>query len=1048
MKRALAVAGTAVLAMAAAVCVHLWSLTTDRTDTSEDARPQRAARAPRPSGLADVAVSSSGGTLAIRGRVKGPGGPIPGAVVAAFTAAPEEAEDPLLRQICHTHDGDGDPLGHCEDDEASTAFAEAFAARQLERPALARAVTDAEGRFSLEGLAPGAYDVWAEREGGFASQLGQDAPADGVDLELEAGVLLRGKVEVDGVPPASTLLVSGLAVGFPRIFEAATGAGGAFTLGPLPATAHVVTSTTLEGYLGADRVVEVQQERDLSEVEMVLSSPRRVTGVVLDDGRPVPGVELELLGGPEKLAAVSDASGRFAFERVHPADYEVHGTAPFAAGTVPVSVPEDRDPEPVTLDLDPVGRLRGVVLDETGRPLKGALVFLAGHETMTTEENGRFELTRADGKERLIARANGYLLYEEELEVPPRTTLERNVVLRPAILLKGTVVDDTGQPVRAASVSLLPASGPESEESSTSTEEDGAFEMEASRSSGEVEVESRGYVPTRQAISASAPARIVLKHGATLTVRLVDTDGRPVTDAAVIASLLRGPDRRPFMARKESGEWQLAGLGAGEYRVEAHCELATEVRVVRVDGHSPGRLEMKLPATGEISGTVVSSIGAPVADAWVRAAEAVADGEVRYGNSTHTDEQGQFHLQAGRGGRYTLLAMKDNHPPADGIPATVDGAPVKIVLRDTASVRGRILYPDGAPARTFSIDGERERSSNGTFEREVTPGEQNLSITAPGFAPQVKSLNVREGESLDLGDVPLAEGRAVAIRVVDARSGAPVKGAQVHVAGLGVQGGPDEGTTVDQPSRRTRSDGSTELMHVPDGAFVEAEADGYQTSHQAIGPGGSAIIRLEPNGALRVVLDDPFDGPLWVSVEGPSDQMLPLDPTAGAIFRALPPGEYLVSAWSSPPEPGAGRWSGKLAPVQPVNVTLAAEGDGEVHLRLRSTGTDVTIRLSGGAPEWDANLFLLPPGVDLASLNLDSLRAHLDRMVLPERPMNRSGPAQFRRIPDGTYRVVAMVFGFNWRSFYVDPRPLVLPGGGARELQVTIPDDWRPERTE
>src|SRR5262249_29739959 len=153
-------------------------------------------RAPRTSGLADGAVARAAGVLAIRGRVVGPAGPVAGVVVAAFTPYDDE-KDPLRAALC-ADEADTLPVGGCTSGpEASAAVARSFASRELERPALARATTDGEGRFSLEGLAAGSYDVWAERQGAFASSPEQEAPAEDVELKLEPGMLLHGKVLVN-----------------------------------------------------------------------------------------------------------------------------------------------------------------------------------------------------------------------------------------------------------------------------------------------------------------------------------------------------------------------------------------------------------------------------------------------------------------------------------------------------------------------------------------------------------------------------------------------------------------------------------------------------------------------------------------------------------------------------------------------------------------------------------------------------------------------------------------------------------------------------------
>lgn len=1053
MKRVVAVAGTAVCALVAAVGVHLWATSSVTGTSGEHVAVPRPARPPRNGGLADGDVAASSGSLALRGRVVGPAGPVAGAVVAAF-APYDDATDPLARALCAgvdttADDADEDPFECRGGDEASVAVAEAFASRATERRPMARATTGADGKFALEGLAAGSYDLWAEREGGFARLTGQEAPAGDLELELEPGVLVHGKVEVNGGPPKGPLLVSGAVAGFPRIFEAQTGAEGAFSLGPVPAVDRAIVSTLLEGYLGAHEVVEDLGSVRSSESEVVLNldSPRRITGVVLDDGGPAAGVKVSLEGGDKEGVpdVTTDSAGRFTFEHVHPGDFSVSATKPFASGHESVTVPSDRDPPPVTVDLAPVGVVRGVVRDDGGHPVSDVTVFLTGHEVVHTGADGRFELTEAGPQERLLVRAEGFISLDEELKIPPGTVVEKEISLQRALLLRGTVVDEGGQPIHLANLTVRDETSADGNQAST--DKDGAFELEAATARTEVEVEAQGYVTARRAMAAGTPERVVLHKGGSLLVRLVDTDGRPVKDGMVMAVPLRGAaERRTVGAHRAQGlspnEHLMEGLTAGDYRLEVRTEAELEVRTVRSDGRARQELEVRLAAPGQISGVVVSSAGTPLADTYVRATEALDGDHTRTAASGRTDEHGEFHLSARRGGRYTLFAIKDNRPPVTSVAATVDGAPVKIVLSEPAKVHGRVLYPDGAPASGFVFNGERVKSPAGHFEQEVTSGDLHLTLAAPGYAPRVVNATVQPGEDRDLGDLSLAEGRTVAVRVVDARTNQPVGGASVHVTGIDASGDPELATSLDEPARRTHTDGSAALAHVPEGALVCVDADGYQSATAPLGRGTSEVVRLEPNGALRVFLDDPFEGPLWVSVEGAEDHTLPLDPRAGATFSKLPSGDYTVALWRSPPAPGQ-KWKGTLAPVQPVEISFPMEGTGEVHFRLRSAGTDVVVAVTGVASDADLQTLLIPEGVDIAELRNSPLSIKLEQVVVPERP-GQHGPAHFAHVPDGTYRVAAMIFGTSSGGMYVDPRPLVLGGGGAREVVLTVPDDWRP----
>lgn len=131
-----------------------------------------------------------------------------------------------------------------------------------------------------------------------------------------------------------------------------------------------------------------------------VKSPRNVSGKIVTstDNQPVADmmVRLQMYGG-EMLTAKSDANGEFSVPCFPGSYYTVAiGNENFAAAassaqTVTVAV--DTDPKPLLIKAVPAITLRGQVVDQSGKPVEGALVSSQGGTTATSDAAGEFSLT-------------------------------------------------------------------------------------------------------------------------------------------------------------------------------------------------------------------------------------------------------------------------------------------------------------------------------------------------------------------------------------------------------------------------------------------------------------------------------------------------------------------------------------------------------------------------------------------------------------------------------------------------------------------------------
>lgn len=276
---------------------------------------------------------------------------------------------------------------------------------------------------------------------------------------------------------------------------------------------------------------------------------------------------------------------------------------------------------------------------------------------------------------------------------------------------------------------------------------------------------------------------------------LADEDGRPVAGATVVALPPRGT--RPFTTTTDA---------AGRYRLPDGD--ATSVTVT-----APGFAPARAPATdppgdladvllvrlGRVHGVVVRPDGAPVAGATVHLAESPGD------RRTTSGPDGRFRFDdVARGPRGVWVADRSwaSRDAGTGpygwdpfevdVPAGGAAEPVSLVVVPAARLGGRVVDAVGAPAQATRVvavsDGHprvpvtgRSRPSDGRFELDgLVPGVgyrvRAWALEAP---PALEVMASRTAEDVVLRGDGRRDG-LVGLRVVDARSGAPVVGARLR----------------------------------------------------------------------------------------------------------------------------------------------------------------------------------------------------------------------------------------------------------------------------
>jgi uncharacterized GH25 family protein len=538
------------------------------------------------------------------------------------------------------------------------------------------ATTDGDGRYRLEGIAPGTRSVQAEHKSyrratkELEVRLGENS----VDLRLEGGVEVRGRVVDEGGTPVASARVS-LRAG-PRSWnqpDALSGADGSFSLdGVADGTYRVVADK--EGFARGREGVEVTVAgSSVSGIEVKLTAGGSIVGQLSGlDFAELSTVQITL-GGSRQSGQVSP-DGSYRIDHVEPGEQRVTASLPGGSRQAEGRVTLEPGAPEARLDLEFTGglTLTGRVL-RNGEAVSGLNVMLSGGALSgrhgDTDHQGRFRFEGLDaGSYELQVygfRSGSHHRQAVELSADRDVLIELHTVA-----VSGRVVDAADQaPIPNAQVILTAAQPDEADPWQTT----------------ETSTDSRGVFRLRDVAEGSWKVRALLAGYAPEEVDVQVDSGRPVdglelsleATEGIVLEVLLPSGRPPDMVHTAVFDGAGRVVSRGSYS-------AGEDGRVRVASVAPGAWDLFLETDG--SAAVVVPVTAP-----------------------------------GNGGRVVL-------PQAGGLNLKVPGLSearvgAKVQLTDASGKLFRV--PWGTQVmKDFDLQGGSRR-----FER-LTPGQWTLSVSA------------------------------------------------------------------------------------------------------------------------------------------------------------------------------------------------------------------------------------------------------------------------------------------------------------------------------
>ena len=604
-------------------------------------------------------------------------------------------------------------------------------------------------------------------------------PAEPVAAGWSIGVktLHRDKSVMPGVAVEARVIADGATVDEQRLTTDALG-GAAWRLPAFEETIRLELRATAPGVPDARREVLVAIGNAPPEtIELRLGGlDGAITGRVFDPhGEPIQGATVE----SSTSRATTGADGKYALPV--PADRKeqlVWAHAPgYAFERVAVVLRDARGT--ADLRLREEFRIRGVVKDEEGHPVHGAIVrtFFTGYfQHAVSDREGRYLLAHLDpGRDQQMLEA-GHPAYApfQKMVVTAGSEATEDIVLRRGLEFAGRVEGPDGKPVAGARLSFGKHDPVDFGNLETKTGEDGRFAFGTRLQPGEqpLIVDHPAFAPFsgKVTLPADGPVTIRLEAGHHISGTVVDDLGRP------IEIWLSGRTENDYLPRRSEsdakGHWRLDGIPAGKIGLEFYGEHFQRTTVDDVDADRED-VVVTVPRAAIFQGRVVDDAsGKPIPSftlrvtststpgisaTWVREGYRIDDNDGRW----TIDEEFAPGVTAG------VEARADGYAPGYGtataaIEPDPDGCVVRmrrgftiegLVLDDDTSrpVEGALVRMDPPGAGAYALDETYRRH----VQRTGTDGRFRFPSMEPGLTLQVEHPGHAPFLQREVGEEPL-----------------------------------------------------------------------------------------------------------------------------------------------------------------------------------------------------------------------------------------------------------------------------------------------------
>lgn len=466
----------------------------------------------------------------------------------------------------------------------------------------------ADGTFEHRGFSPNTeVFVTASKEGYQNARVGplkiDQADLEGVKLTLEPGATVEGEVVDTKGNPMPNIHVN--AQGEGRGSGDSTDTYGRFSIGGLAPGVYQLSMYDYGRYGTTTRLENVQRVTvpTTGKVEGIrlVFRPQQgpmISGRVVDRRRnPIAGVSVNAHGEDDHSSygyARTDEEGRFELTGLKPGRHNITAHDQRYTRMQERLMVETGDRN-VEIVLAGKGTVEGRVVDaRTSQPIKhfqishrpGLQQPLAGYSPYGRgrtfyNEKGEFTLTDVDeGDATLFVQADGYALGMHQVRNVDEYTPVRGLVFRleGGGRIEGTVIDETGQPVSGANISVRSGTADGQFQGAHAAKSDGRGRFVIDGVSAEIDslyAERDGLLPATVDVRAAAgrteEVTIRMSRGGIIEGR-VTLNGKPAEGQQIVAIETDGHMAHHMRTARadKNGHYTFSGLASGEVQLQVN----------------------------------------------------------------------------------------------------------------------------------------------------------------------------------------------------------------------------------------------------------------------------------------------------------------------------------------------------------------------------------------------------------------------------------------------------------------------------------------------
>lgn len=454
----------------------------------------------------------------------------------------------------------------------------------------------------------------------------------------------------------------------------------------------------------------------------------------------------------------------------------------------------------LSLELLPGLRVRGEVVDESGRPVPGAGLWLSAQDDDQrgsivdyADDEGRFDLRGIGAGHRLAARAAGHTA-SASVAIDARTAARFDLSLRlgpPGGSLRGLVVDAEGQRVPGAAVRL--GAAPDGPPLRLLTDAQGEFFVpDVPAGAARLDVRATDSSPWSESVPVLAndlvDVRATLAPQARVSGIVRDARGQPVAGCSISSGHYDELNWCESTSAAD-GSFELAGLALGATGIRASLhDGARASTTLQLEAGGRSTWDPVLDYGLKLFGRVVNEQSVPLAGYDIEAEPESAAARPR---SVTSDETGRFVLEDCDDVPYTVRLWPPERvsafPLVTATQVSPRGAALDIMVHadaySTARLTGLLRDAAGRVVRDARLFLRPSRPGPGADEGlgcagttdartgafrlgPVPPGEYELNIEADGMPYlRLPSIDLLRDQVHDLGVVTYDEPGRLRVRV-------------------------------------------------------------------------------------------------------------------------------------------------------------------------------------------------------------------------------------------------------------------------------------------